>query len=121
MRRSGESRSSERRVSDSWKKRDRRTSRNWSVFAIFSSISVGRSRRHIVVVVVVVQIHELEAKELKLKSLSESEERTKRMQHLQTGRVKSDLQSVKKKLNRERDLKMDAFHKVEDLQAQVKC
>ena len=72
-------------------------------------------------VVVVVQIHELEAKELKLKSLSESEERTKRMQHLQTGRVKSDLQSVKKKLNRERDLKMDAFHKVEDLQAQVKC
>ena len=118
MRRSGESRSSERRVSDSWKKRDRRTSRNWSVFAIFSSISVGRSRRH---VVVVEQIHELEAKELKLKSLSESEERTKRMQHLQTGRVKSDLQSVKKKLNRERDLKMDAFHKVEDLQAQVKC
>ena len=119
MRRSGESRSSERRVSDSWKKRDRRTSRNWSVFAIFSCISVGRNRRH--VVVVVVQIHELEAKELKLKSLSESEERTKRMQHLQTGRVKSDLQSVKKKLNRERDLKMDAFHKVEDLQAQVKC
>ena len=70
-------------------------------------------------VVVCSQIEELQTKELKLKTLSETQDRTKRMQHIQHDKAKSDLQLVKKKLNRERDLKMDAFQRVDDLQSQV--
>ena len=42
------------------------------------------------------------------------------MQHLQSDKAKKDVMSVKKKLNHERGLKLDAFSRVDELQTQVR-
>ena len=65
------------------------------------------------------QIEELEDKETKLQQLAHDKDRSKRLQHLQTDKAKKDVATVKKKLNHERNMKLDAFTRVDELQTQV--
>ncbi|XP_075058991.1 uncharacterized protein LOC142144265 [Mixophyes fleayi] len=62
---------------------------------------------------------DIEEKEQRVRSLAEEAERSSKMSHLQQYKVKKEVKQVKSQLMQERNLKLDAFHRVDELQTQV--
>ena len=65
------------------------------------------------------QISELEEKEEKLKHLTQEQDKNKKLQQLTSEKVRKDVSLMKKQLNHERNLKLDAFTRVDELQTTV--
>jgi len=51
--------------------------------------------------------------------LAEEQERTRQLQVIAQEKIKKDVEMVKKQLHHERNLKRDAFQRVEELQTEV--
>ena len=66
------------------------------------------------------QLEELEDKDLKLRVISEEQEKKQRLQQLTSDKAQKNVMSIKKRLSHERNLKLDAFQRVDDLQTQVR-
>ena len=66
------------------------------------------------------QIDELEEKELKLRKITVEQDKTRKMQQLTTEKVQKNATLMKKQLNHERNLKLDAFNRVDELQTTVR-
>ncbi|XP_041348511.1 uncharacterized protein LOC121368057 isoform X2 [Gigantopelta aegis] len=64
-------------------------------------------------------LEELEDKEMRLAMLTEEQDRSGRLQQLMQEKVKKDVEGIKKRLLHERSLKLDAFQRVDELQAAV--
>ncbi|KAL8592207.1 hypothetical protein ACOMHN_030882 [Nucella lapillus] len=64
-------------------------------------------------------VEELGDKEQRLKVLTEEQDRSSKMQTLTQEKVRKDIEGVRKQLTHERCLKLDAFHRVDELQSQV--
>ncbi len=62
---------------------------------------------------------ELEDKDTRLRVLSEEQERSIRLQQMSHDKVRKDVTTIKKQLTHERTLKLDAFQRVDELQAAV--
>lgn len=62
---------------------------------------------------------ELKDRDTRLRILSDEQEKVIRMQHMHQDKIRKDIDTVKKQLNHERTLKLDAFTRVDDLQTQV--
>lgn len=65
------------------------------------------------------QLDELEDKEVRLRILSDEQERNVRLQSMTQEKVRKDVTCIKKQLTHERNLKLDAFQRVDELQATV--
>jgi len=61
----------------------------------------------------------LEEKNDKLQQLAEEQERARQMQVIAQEKIKKDVEMVKRQLQHERNLKRDAFQRVEELQTEV--
>lgn len=66
-----------------------------------------------------VQCTELEENKGRLQIMSEEQEKNRRLQLLSQEKVKKDVDSVRKQLQLERSLKLNAFQCLEDLRAEV--
>ena len=66
-----------------------------------------------------VQLEELNEKEQRLRVMLEEQDRSSKIQLLTQEKVRKDIETIKKQLNHERTLKLDAFHRVDELQSQV--
>ncbi|XP_048257717.1 uncharacterized protein LOC124151794 isoform X2 [Haliotis rufescens] len=64
-------------------------------------------------------LDELEDKEVRLRILSDEQERNVRLQSMTQEKVRKDVTCIKKQLTHERNLKLDAFQRVDELQATV--
>ncbi|KAK3103240.1 hypothetical protein FSP39_017753 [Pinctada imbricata] len=64
-------------------------------------------------------IEELEDKDTRLTILKEEHEVNKRREVLHKEKIRKDMDGIKKQLHHERNLKLDAFNRVDDLQGQV--
>jgi hypothetical protein len=62
---------------------------------------------------------DLEDKNEKLQQLSEGQEKARMLQLASEDKIKRDIEMVRKQLNHERNLKKDAFQRVDQLQAEV--
>ncbi|XP_069092706.1 uncharacterized protein [Pleurodeles waltl] len=58
-------------------------------------------------------------KEQRLQSLAEEAEKSSKWNHLQQNKVKKEIRQIRSRLCQERSLKLDAFHRVDELQTQV--
>ena len=67
-----------------------------------------------------VQIEELNDKEQRLRMMLEEQDRSSKIQLLTQEKVRKDIEAIKKQLTHERTLKLDAFHRVDELQSQVR-
>ena len=65
------------------------------------------------------QLEDLEDKDWRLKQLAEEQEKTKKLNHLISEKNRKDANAIKKVLTHERNLKLDAFQRVDELQTQV--
>lgn len=64
---------------------------------------------------------DLEEKNDKLQQLTEEQERIRQQQIITQEKIKKDAELIKKQLYHERNLKRDAFQRVEELQSEVSC
>ncbi|XP_076468617.1 uncharacterized protein LOC143299362 isoform X2 [Babylonia areolata] len=64
-------------------------------------------------------VEELGDKEQRLKQLTEEQDRSSKIQSLTQEKVRKDIDTIRKQLTHERSLKLDAFHRVDELQSQV--
>ncbi|XP_067931806.1 uncharacterized protein [Watersipora subatra] len=64
-------------------------------------------------------LEELEEKELQMQRLAYEQEKDQRLHQLTQEKTKKDVNLIKKQLNHERNLKLGAFHRVDELQAKV--
>lgn len=67
----------------------------------------------------VIQHADLEEKNDRLQQLTEEQERSRQLQLVAQEKIKKDVEMVKKQLQHERNLKRDAFQRVEELQTEV--
>ncbi|XP_078503868.1 uncharacterized protein LOC144762518 [Lissotriton helveticus] len=58
-------------------------------------------------------------KEQRLQSLADEAEKSSKFNHLQQNKVKKEIKQIRSQLSQERSLKLDAFHRVDELQTQV--
>ncbi len=65
------------------------------------------------------QLEELDDKETRLHQLSDEHNKSKKVQLLTEDKIKRDVDRIRKQLNHERNLKLDAFQRVDELQSQV--
>lgn len=65
------------------------------------------------------KLEELETTHERMHGLEDEYEKNRRLAQLTTDKSKKDLNWVKKQLNQERSLKLDAFQRVDELQATV--
>jgi len=63
----------------------------------------------------------LEERNDKLQQLAEEQERARQLQTIAQEKIKKDVEMVKRQLQHERNLKRDAFQRVEELQSEVWC
>ena len=68
---------------------------------------------------IALQLEELQDKETQLQTLSEEKDVNQKQQAALQHRIIKDIDMTKKKLAHERSLKLDAFQRVDDLQALV--
>ena len=71
------------------------------------------------VCLLVIQHADLEEKNDRLQQLTEEQERSRQLQLVAQEKIKKDVEMVKKQLQHERNLKRDAFQRVEELQTEV--
>ncbi|XP_074645051.1 uncharacterized protein LOC141901606 isoform X2 [Tubulanus polymorphus] len=64
-------------------------------------------------------LEELEEKELRLKALTEEQEKQVRLKQIAEDKARKDVSQVRKQLTHERNLKLNAFHRVDELQSQI--
>nr|KAG5699494.1 hypothetical protein BaRGS_020053 [Batillaria attramentaria] len=64
-------------------------------------------------------VGELNDKDQRLRSIVEEQDRNTKLQSLTQEKVRKDVDTIKKQLTHERSLKLDAFHRVDELQSQV--
>lgn len=64
-------------------------------------------------------VRELDDKETRLKILTEEQDKHERLRQIKEEKIAKDIEAVKKQLSHERNLKLDAFSRVDDLQSQV--
>lgn len=62
---------------------------------------------------------ELKDRDTRLRILSDEQDKVIRMQQMHQEKIRKDIEGVRKQLNHERSLKLDAFTRVDDLQTQV--
>ncbi|XP_072266302.1 coiled-coil domain-containing protein 162-like [Pyxicephalus adspersus] len=62
---------------------------------------------------------DIEQKEQKLRSLTEEADKSSKMNQMQHSKVKKEVKQIKTQLIQERTLKLEAFHRVDELQTQV--
>ncbi|KAM5163890.1 uncharacterized protein ACMZJ9_006474 [Mantella aurantiaca] len=62
---------------------------------------------------------DIEEKEQRLRSLTEEADRSSKMSHVQQSKVKKEVKQIKSQLVQERNLKLEAFQRVDELQTQV--
>jgi len=67
------------------------------------------------------QVRELDDRETRLKIITEEQDKIERLRHIKEEKIAKDIESVKKQLSHERNLKLDAFNRVDDLQTHVRC
>ena len=65
------------------------------------------------------QLEELEDKDWRLKQITEDQEKNRKLQALMSEKTKKDVNIIKKQLSHERNMKLDAFQRVDELQTQV--
>ena len=65
------------------------------------------------------KFEELESKDAELRNLYITTEKNTKMNSIQDAKIQREIVTIKKQLSQERSLKLDAFHKVDDLQTQV--
>ena len=53
--------------------------------------------------------------------MAEEQERSRQLQVIAQEKIKKDVEMVKRQLQQERNLKRDAFQRVEELQSEVTC
>jgi len=63
----------------------------------------------------------LEERNDKLQQLAEEQERARQLQMIAQEKIKKDVEMVRRQLQHERNLKRDAFQRVEELQTEVPC
>lgn len=68
---------------------------------------------------IIIQLEELEDKETRLKYLTDEYDKSTKMQLMLQEKVRKDIEIIKNKLSHERNLKLDAFQRVDELQSQV--
>ena len=66
------------------------------------------------------QVRELDDRETRLKIITEEQEKNERLRHIKEEKISKGIESVKKQLCHERNLKLDAFNRVDDLQTHVR-
>lgn len=66
-----------------------------------------------------IQEVELKDRDTRLRILSDEQDKVIRMQQMHQEKIRKDIECVRKQLNHERSLKLDAFTRVDDLQTQV--
>jgi hypothetical protein len=66
------------------------------------------------------QARELDDRETRLKIITEEQDKIERLRHIKEDKISKDIESVKKQLSHERNLKLDAFNRVDDLQTHVR-
>lgn len=108
--------SRELRARSIWRKLVGPTLTNWSVyfcllFHVFSLFCIPSCCPF--------QLEELDDKEGQLRILSSEQEKSSRMNQLTTNKTKKEIDSMRKQLTHERNLKLDAFQRVDELQTQV--
>lgn len=64
-------------------------------------------------------VRELDDRETRLKIITEEQDKIERLRHIKEEKISKDIESVKKQLSHERNLKLDAFNRVDDLQTHV--
>ncbi|KAL5014613.1 hypothetical protein ScPMuIL_008883 [Solemya velum] len=64
-------------------------------------------------------LEELEDKETRLKYLTDEHDKSTKMQLMLQEKVRKDIEVIKNKLSHERNLKLDAFQRVDELQSQI--
>ncbi len=65
------------------------------------------------------KFEELEYKDSELRSLHITTEKSTKIQAMNDSKLQKEMTTLKKQLSQERNLKLDAFQKVDDLQTQV--
>lgn len=71
------------------------------------------------VTVVMIQVEELEEKHQMVATLEEEQEKVRRFQMLAEDKARKEVKEAKKQLAHERELKLEAFQRVDQLQSQV--
>lgn len=67
------------------------------------------------------QVEELDYKDTRLKTMLDVQDKNSKYQIIQQDKVRKDVEGIKKQLNHERGLKLDAFNRVDELQTHVGC
>ncbi len=67
------------------------------------------------------QLEDLEEKDWQLRAAAEDAARERRAQLADAVRTRKDAAATRRQLAQERNLKLEAFHRVDDLQAQVRA
>lgn len=67
----------------------------------------------------VFQLDEIEDKDVKLRMLSDEQQKHRKLQYMSQDKAKKEVTVVKKQLSHERNMKLDAFQRVDELQTAV--